>query len=162
MVFSQPCSQPPLFTLHSFISDRKKGKPLLWLQAPFFPNTFTLVCFLAEHLSKLCSSCYVQLLPPLTSAVGQSIHGVAFVAQTLKTTGGVHTCVITCPLKKTLIYICNQNQADDIIVGQSVAIFIRRDFPPTDTCSHLILNFPTQWKVLCTAHYVRLNSIGFW
>lgn len=39
------------------------------------------------------------------STVGQSIHGVTFVAQTLKTTRGVHTCVITCPLKKTLIYI---------------------------------------------------------
>lgn len=39
------------------------------------------------------------------STVGQSIHGVAFVAQTLKTTRGVHTRVITCPLKKALIYI---------------------------------------------------------
>lgn len=39
------------------------------------------------------------------STVGQSIHGVALVAQTLKTTRGVHTCVITCPLKETLIYI---------------------------------------------------------
>lgn len=82
----------------------------------------------------------------LTSTVGQPIHGVAFVAQTLKTTGGVHTRVITCPLKKTFIYICNQNQAGDIIAGQSVAIFIRRDFPPTDPHLHLILNFPTSLK----------------
>lgn len=65
----------------------------------------------------------------LTSTVGQSVHGVAFVAKTLKTTRGVHTRVITCPLKKTLIYICNQNKADDLIAGQSVVMFIRRDFP---------------------------------
>lgn len=39
------------------------------------------------------------------STVGQSIHGVAFVAQTLKTTRGVHTRVITCPLEEALIYI---------------------------------------------------------
>lgn len=84
----------------------------------------------------------------LTSTVGQSVHGVAFVAQTLKTTGGVHTRVITCPFKKTLIYICNQNWADDIIAGKSaaisgLAIFIGRDFPPIDAHLHLILNFPT-------------------
>lgn len=46
----------------------------------------------------------------LTSTVGQSIQGVAFVAQTLKTTRGVHTCVIACALKIALIYICNQTQ----------------------------------------------------
>lgn len=69
----------------------------------------------------------------LTSAVGQSVHGVAFVAETLKTTRGVHTCVITCPLEKTLIYICNQTRTDDMKAAQSVAAFIMRDFPPTET-----------------------------
>lgn len=76
----------------------------------------------------LCESHSTQLR--LTSAVGQSVHGIAFVAQTLKTTGGVHARVITCTLKKTLIYICNQNQVDDIIAEQSVAILINRNFPP--------------------------------
>lgn len=131
----------------------------------------SLYVLFAQHLPTcstcvLCSGCYTVCVAPstqcrLTSAVGQSIHGVTFVAQTLKTTRGVHTCVITCPLKKTLIYICNQNEVDDIIAGQSVAIFIGRDFPPTDTHSHLILNFTTQCKVTCTVCYIRLKGNGF-
>lgn len=72
------------------------------------------------------STCHVCRL---TSAVGQSIQGVAFVAETLKTTRGVHTSVITCPLEETLVYICNQNRADDMKAGQSAAMFTKRDFP---------------------------------
>lgn len=44
----------------------------------------------------------------LTSAVGQSVHGVAFVAAALKTTGVVHTGVIAGPLEEALVYVCNQ------------------------------------------------------
>lgn len=76
----------------------------------------------------------------LTSAVGQSVQGVAFVAETLKTTRGVHTCVITCPLEKTLVYICNQNRADDMKAGQSAVMFTRRDFP---TAAHTLLKCDT-------------------
>lgn len=71
-------------------------------------------------LNLLCVVPSTQL--SLTSTVGQPIHGIAFVAQTLKTTRGVHTGVITCALEEAFVYICNQNQADDIIAGQSVGI----------------------------------------
>lgn len=56
-------------------------------------------------LTTLLTTAIVHTAFIYISAVGQSIHGVAFVAQTLKTSRGVHTCVITCPLKKALIYI---------------------------------------------------------
>lgn len=39
------------------------------------------------------------------STVGQSVHGITFVAQTLKTTRGVHTRVITCALEEAFVYI---------------------------------------------------------
>lgn len=109
----------------------------------------TLICFLIRHLSKRSIYvCYAPLaactsLHPkcrLTAAVGQSIHGVAFVAETLKTTRVVHTCVITCPLEKTLVYICNQNRAENIIAGQSVAALNSGGFffpPPTSTAKTL-------------------------
>lgn len=45
----------------------------------------------------------------LTSAVGQSIHGVAFVAEALETTGVVHTGVVAGPLEETLVYICRHS-----------------------------------------------------
>lgn len=83
------------------------------------------------------STCHVCRL---TSAVGQSVQGVAFVAETLKTTRGVHTCVIACPLEKTLVYICNQNRADDMKAGQSAVMFTRRDFP---TAAHTLLKCDT-------------------
>lgn len=172
MVFSQPCSQPPLFTLHSFISERKR-EDYNYNYRVHFSNTIkqvlTSVCFLVWHLSKLSTRVTLNLLCVasstqcrLTSAVGQSIHGVAFVAETLKTTRGVQTRVITCPLKKTLIYICNQRRADDIIAEQSVAVFIRRDSPPTETHSRFIQNFPTRWNVTCTVCDIRLSNFGFW
>lgn len=56
-------------------------------------------------LTTLLTTAVVHTAFIYISAMGQSIHGVAFVAQTLKTTRRVHTRVITCPLKKTLIYI---------------------------------------------------------
>lgn len=56
-------------------------------------------------LTTLLTTTIVHAAFVYISAVGQPIHGVAFVAQTLKTTRGVHTRVITCPLKKTLVYI---------------------------------------------------------
>lgn len=145
------CSHNPAHNLHCshciHLYLRGKGNIIIII-------TYQFVRFLAEDISKFCvlrSSCCVQL----TSAVGQPIHGVAFVAQTLKTTRGVHTRVITCPLKKTLIYICNQNQAGDIIAGQSVAIFIRRDFPPTDT-------FDPEVSHSCTVmlHHLRMVITG--
>lgn len=72
------------------------------------------------------STCHVCRL---TSAVGQSIQGVAFVAETLKTTRGVHTCVITCALEKTLVYICNHNQAGDMKAGQVGCNVYEEGFP---------------------------------
>lgn len=72
------------------------------------------------------STCHVCRL---TSAVGQSIQGVAFVAETLKTTRGVHTCVITCALEKTLVYICNHNQAGDMKAGRAGCNVYEEGFP---------------------------------
>lgn len=165
MVFSQPCSQPPLFTLHSFISERERAHQnyhhrVRFLQhyqaSGFFSN--------AEHscvtLGLFCEAPSTHYR--LTSAVGQSVHGVAFVAETLKTTRGVHTCVITCPLEKTLIYICNQTRPDDIKAAQSVAAFITRDFPPPETRSRFSLNFSTWWNMKRTKCYFVSNNISLW
>lgn len=67
----------------------------------------------------------------VTSAVGQSIQSVAFVAETLKTARGVHTIVVTGPLKKTFIYMYNHNQRDDIVAGQLVVFFMKISHPQT-------------------------------
>lgn len=144
-MFSQPCSQPPLFTLHSFISVGESPSELS-LQGTFLPHyQASVFCSNTEHscvtLDLFCEAPSTHCR--LTSAVGQSVHGVAFVAETLKTTRGVHTCVITCPLEKTLIYICNQTRPDDIKAAPSVAAFIMRDFPPTKAHSRFSLNFST-------------------
>lgn len=65
------------------------------------------IAFKSTHavLTTLLTTAIVHTAFIYVSTVGQSVHGVAFVAQTFKTTGGVHTRVITCPFKKTLIYI---------------------------------------------------------
>lgn len=63
--------------------------------------------FISTHgvFTALLTTAIVHTALVYISTVGQSVHGVAFVAQTLKTTRRVHTRVITCPLKKALIHI---------------------------------------------------------
>ncbi len=46
----------------------------------------------------------------LTSTVGHTVQDVTFVAVALETSRWVHTCVVTCPVEWTLIYICRNRK----------------------------------------------------
>lgn len=56
-------------------------------------------------LTTLLTTSVVHTALIYVSTVGQSIQAVPFVANTLKTTRGVHTRVTTCPFEITLVYI---------------------------------------------------------